>query len=229
MSSTIRSTLKRSRTLQNRRLSHLPAQTRVVQQSDDRGGHRLRIPRRNEQTREAVFDDFRNSTRRGRHDGLAARHGIEQRRAETFGHRAHDENVEDLVQRQHVRPEAKKDDVLLEMPIANLALERMPQLALAGNHEPGIRDLTDDDGGGVDQVPLSLVRDERGHVPDDRRVPRQPELLVQVARRRGVDALEIDPFVDHDGPGRRHAIGDQHRADGLGDADEAVHLPVLPA
>ena len=72
--------------------------------------------------------------------------------------------------------------MLLEMAIANLALEGMTQLALAGNHEPGIRDLTDDDGGGVDQVPLSLVRDERGHVPDDRRVPRQPELLVQVAR-----------------------------------------------
>ena len=68
---------------------------------------------------------------------------------------------------------------------------------------------------GVDQVPLPLVRHERGDVPDDRRVMRQEERLVHVDGRRGENMLEVDPFVNGDHAVRRYAVMKEHLADGL--------------
>ena len=48
-------------------------------------------------------------------------------------------------------------------------------------------------------------------------------------RRRRRHVLDVDAFVDRDRAIARHAVGDEHRADRLGGADEAVDLAVLPA
>ena len=82
---------------------------------------------------------------------------------------------------------------------------------------------------GFDQMPLALVRHQRGDVADDRRVMRQPERLVHVDRRRREDVLDVDAFVHRDRPLRGHAVGDQHLADRFGRGDEAVDLPMLPS
>ena len=81
----------------------------------DRLGHRVVVARRHEDARPAVLHDFRDPAGGGRDDRLAARHRVEQRGAEPLGDRAHHEDVERLVHRQHVRPEAGEEDVLLEV------------------------------------------------------------------------------------------------------------------
>ena len=48
---------------------------------------------------------------------------------------------------------------------------------------------------GIDEVPVSLVRNQSSHVADDRRVMRQPERLVHADDRRGEDVLDVDPLV----------------------------------
>jgi hypothetical protein len=201
----------------------------IFEQPDDRRGLRFGIARRHQDARLAVGDHFRHAASRGRDDRPGARHGVEQGRAEPLGDRAHREDVEGLVHREDVGAETGEEHVLLEVLLLDLALERGAQLPFAGDDESRVGHLLDDDRGGIDQMALPLVRDERGDVADDRRVVRQPELGVQVDRRRGGDVREIDAFVDGDGVRRRHAVGDDHVANRVGRADEAVHLPVLPA
>ena len=111
----------------------------------------------------------------------------------------------------------------------HLAFEVVAQLALAQNHEARVGHLADHQMRGLHEMPLPLVRDERGDVADDRRLMRKPERLVHVHRRRRDDVLDVDPFVDGDGLCGRHAVGHEHLADGVRGGDEAVDLPVLPA
>jgi hypothetical protein len=105
--------------------------------------------------------------------------------------------------------------VLVEPVILDLTFQRRPQLSLARDHEARVRDLLNDERRGFDQVALPLVRDERRHIADERRLVRQPELFVQSCRRRGVDAAEVDPLVYGHRTRLRDAVCDEHAADGV--------------
>ena len=99
------------------------------------------------------------------------------------------------------------------------------QLPFAGDHEPRVRHLAHDERRRLDQVPLALVRHQRGDVADDRRAVRQPELLVQLRgrrpRRRARDRCLRWTVTAR---ARRTPSATQHLADRLRRADEAVHL-----
>ena len=142
------------------------------------------IARRHQEARLAIDDDLGNAADGGRDDRLAAGHRVEQRGAQPFGDRAHHEDVERLVQRQDVGPKPGQDDVLLEMVVPDLLLERGLQLSFAGDDEARVGLLRQEPRGRVDQVPLALVRHQRRDVADERGVVRQPQLLVQLGRRR---------------------------------------------
>ena len=75
--------------------------------------------------------------------------------------------------------------------------------------------------------PFSCVSARDG--ADDGRVRRQPELRVNVRRRLGLHAMEIDAFVDRDDRVGVDAVADQHLVDGIRRGDEAVDLVILPA
>ena len=79
-----------------------------------------------------------------------------------------DEQVEALHAAEHVGAKSGQEHVLFEVVLAHLTLERVAQLAFAEDEEAHVRHLLDDQVGGLDQVALALVRDERGDVADDR-------------------------------------------------------------
>ena len=182
---------------------HRAPQRVILQQRDDRLRHGLVIARRHEKAGLSVYHHLRDAARLGGDDRFAGRHRVDEGGAKPFGHRAHDENVESLVKREHVGPEAREQHVLFEMVVLDLALERGSQFAFTRDDEPRVRYLRQHQPRGLDQMALSLVRHERGHVADDRRLVRQPEILVEVRRRGGLDASEIDAFVDGDRRGPR--------------------------
>ena len=118
--------------------------------------------------------------------GFGARHRVEQRRAEAFGDRAHHEQVEALDAAEDVGPEPGQQHVLFEVVVADLPLELLAQLAFAEDDEPRVGNLADDEVRGLDEMPLALVRHERGDVADDRRVraaARTPRARSPAARR----------------------------------------------
>jgi len=85
--------------------------------------------------------------------------------------------------------------MFFQVRVADLPLERLPQVAFAENQEPRVGHVLDDERRGVDEMPLAFMRHEGRDVADDRRAVREPERLVDVHRRRRVDQLEVDPFV----------------------------------
>ncbi len=101
--------------------------------------------------------------------GAAARHRVEQRRAEAFGHRAHREQVEALDAAEHVGAEAGQQHVLLEVVLVDLLLEMLAQLAFAEDDETRVGQLLHHEVRRLDQVALPFVRHQRGDVADDRR------------------------------------------------------------
>ena len=119
--------------------------------------------------------------------------------------------------------------MFLEMQTLDLPLEGSFQLALADDQKARVRDALQHEGRRVDEVALPFVWDERCHIADNRRLVREPELLVHVQRRRSTDALEVDPVIDEDRAVGRDPVRDQHRSDLGGDADEAFDLPIFPA
>ena len=129
----------------------------------------------------SVLHHFRHPAGRGCHDRLAAGHRVEQRGAEPFGHRAHDEDVERLVHRQHVGAEADEEDVLLEAPLLDLALERLAQLSLAGDHECCVGNRGSHTGGRMQEHRVILNRIAK--VGDDRDEP--PVAVWQTKHRSG--------------------------------------------
>ena len=183
---------------------------------------------RHEQSVHVVFDDFGNAACRGRDDGACARHRVEERRAEPFGDRAHDEEVEALDAADDVGTESWQQHVLLQIAVAHEMLEVLAQLAFAEHDEARVGNFLDDEVGRFYQVALPFVRHERGDVADHRRAMRQPERLVHVHRRRGGDVLDVDAFMNGDGPIRRHSIRQEQAADRVRRRDEAVDLPVFP-
>ena len=104
----------------------------------------------------------------------------------------------------------------------------LAQLAFAEHDEARVGNFLDDEVGRFYQVALPFVRHERGDVADHRRAMRQPERLVHVHRRRGGDVLDVDAFMNGDGPIRRHSIRQEQAADRVRRRDEAVDLPVFP-
>ena len=106
-----------------------------------------------------------------------------------------------------------KHDVLGEVQMLDLVLERRAKLALAEHEEARLRHVAHHDRGRVDQVLLSLVRHQRGDVADDQRVRREPVLLADVQRLDGGHAIDVDALVDRRGPLGGHAVLDEHRPD----------------
>src|SRR5262249_25122383 len=117
---------------------------------------------------------------------------------QTFGHRAHDEEVETLQAPEDVSSKSRKQDVLFEVVFPNLTLERLAQLAFAKNHEADVRHLLYHQSCGFDDVPLSLAGNERGQIAHPRRVARELEFLMHVNRNGGQHMLEIDALMDRD-------------------------------
>ena len=93
-----------------------------------------------------------------------------------FDDRADREHVEALGQLERIGPEAGEEHVPLEMLVVDLPLERLAQFAVADDHEPRVGHLAHDERRRLDQVVVALVRHQRRHVADDRRVRRQVEL-----------------------------------------------------
>ena len=91
-----------------------------------------------------------------------------------------DEDVEGLVEREDVGPEAGEEDMLLEAPLLDLPLERRSQLALAGDDKARVGDFADDERRGLDEVALTLVRHQRGDVADERGLMGKEQLFVKV-------------------------------------------------
>ena len=165
----------------------------------------------------------------GRDDRLRARHGVEQRRAEPLGDRAHHEQVEPLDTAENVDPESRQQDVFLEMVFAHQTFEVFAQFAFAEDHEPDIGQLLHDEMRGFDQMPLALVRHQRADIPDHRRVMRKKESFVNVDGRRGQHMLDVDALVDRHDIRLGNTVGDQHRADRVRRGNEAVDLPMFPS
>ena len=117
----------------------------------------------------------------------------------------------------------------LESEPGDLRGQGVTELAGPDDDEPRVRNFRHDARRGVEQVLLALVRHQRRDVADDRRAVRQPELPVHVERRELGNAFDVDALVDDDGPSRRDAVVDQHAANRVGRAQEAVHPPVFPA
>ena len=115
------------------------------------------------------------------------------------------------------------------MLVTDLILERRPQLAIADNNESRVGHLAHGDRGGVDEMVLTLVRHERGNVPDDWRLHRQVEGGTDVGGVQPDDPLHVDTFV-HDGDLRSgDTIGHETVADDPAVGDEPVDLRVGPA
>ena len=145
-----------------------------------------------------VVNHFRQTADLRRDDRTSARHRVDGRRPKPFAHRAHDKDVEALVQRQHIRTKPCENHVFLEVELAVIWIaKRIRQLALANDEEAGIGDLANDELGGVDKIPLTFVWIEGGDVANNRRPMWQPERLVHVDGRRRLDTLEVDSIADH--------------------------------
>ena len=119
--------------------------------------------------------------------------------------------------------------MFFEMVFANEVFEMLAQFSLAEDHESRIGQLLHDEVRRFNQVPMTLVRDERAHVADDRRMMRKKERLVNVDGRSGEHMLDVDAFVHRDDMRFGNTIGDEHRADRVGCRDEAVDLSVFPS
>ena len=100
-------------------------------------------------------------------------------------------------------------DVLFEPVVLDLTFQVGSQLAFSRDDETGVRYLSDDQRRCLDQISLTLVRHERGDVPDDRRLVRQPEFLVQPCGWSRRDTVQIHTFVYRDRSCRRNAVRDQ--------------------
>jgi hypothetical protein len=81
---------------------------------------------RHQQAGFAVGDDLRNAARARRGHRAAARHRLENRRAEPLSDRAHRKHVERLHQPERVAAKAGEQDVPLEAEVFDLLLERRP-------------------------------------------------------------------------------------------------------
>src|SRR5439155_1978370 len=99
---------------------------------------------------------------------------------EALGDRAHDEQIERLETSEDVHAKAWQQHVLFQVVFVDLLLEMLAELSFAENHEPGVRDLADDEMSGVHEIALSFVRYERGDVADNRRAVRRKERLMEV-------------------------------------------------
>jgi outer membrane immunogenic protein len=149
--------------------AHSPAQVRVFNQVIQiLTEARARFFGGQKKARLAVGDNLRDAAGAGGDNRSPARHRVEQRGAEPFGHRAHHEQIEALDAPEHVGPEARQQDVLLEVMFAHLLLEVLAQLTLAEDHEARVGNLLHHEVRGVDQVPLSFVRHQRGDVAHHR-------------------------------------------------------------
>jgi hypothetical protein len=74
-------------------LPEAAAQRRVGEEALDRGGEARRIPRRDDMTRLAVDDDFRDSAHGRRDDREAGGHRLEDRHRKPLGRAGQDEDV----------------------------------------------------------------------------------------------------------------------------------------
>ncbi len=130
--------------------------------------------------------------------------------------------------REGVRPETCQKDVLVEVQVLDLSLERVGELTAAHDDEARIGYGLDHAGGGVDQVPLALVGHQRRDVANDGGFVRKPELLVCAERGGSVDVFEVDALVDDRGPILWYSVSDQHRLNTAGRTNEELDLTILP-
>ena len=80
-------------------------------------------------------------------------------------------------------------DVLVEVQLLDLPLERRPEVSFAENHESRVGHFAHDERRRVDQVLVTLFLRQRRHRADDGRLRRQPELGVDVRRRLRLHAV----------------------------------------
>ena len=156
------------------------------------------------------------------------RHRVEHRGAKPLGDRAHHEQVGGFHQRQHIFAKAGQQHALGQRQLLDLPLQLRPQLALAEDHQVRVRHFAEHQRHRVDQIPLSLVADQRADVDDHRHAVRQPVLRVQIERRPILNLLDVDPVVhDLNAPGG-DAILHEDVLDRARRGDEAVDLAVFP-
>ena len=90
--------------------------------------------------------------------GFDAGHGVDERCAQALVRRAEGEHVETLQHAHRIGPEPTQHDVAFQMLAVNLLLQRFSEFAFAKDHEPGVRDVTDNERRGFDEVMLALLR-----------------------------------------------------------------------
>src|SRR5690606_37347931 len=86
--------------------------------------------------------------------------------------------------------------VPLETEVAHLVLQCLTQLAFPEDEQPRIGQFACDQGHGIDEVALALVRNESRHVADQRGAVRQPERGVCIDGGLPVDQADVDAIVD---------------------------------
>src|SRR5262245_32751122 len=187
------------------------------------------IARWDKQSRFPIADDFWNAARGRGDDWLRTRHRIQEGRAEPFGHRTHDEQIEALEAAENVGAESWQQHVLLEVVLLHLPLELFAELTFTQDDETCVGNLLHDQMRRFDQMTLSFMRNQRSDVADHGRLVRKPEGFVHVDWRGSRHVLDVDSLVHGYGSIVRHAVGEQNPSNRFGRRDEAVDLTMLPA
>src|SRR3954469_8046980 len=110
-------------------LAELLTEAFVLECPHDRARERCGIARLDKKTGDAILDDFGDAAGASGDDWTRAGHRVEERRAETFGDGAHDEQIEPLETAEDIDPEARQQHVLLEVMLPHLPLEVVAQIA----------------------------------------------------------------------------------------------------
>ena len=119
--------------------------------------------------------------------------------------------------------------MLLEIEMLDLVSRHRIELTVADDEKTCVWHATDDEGGGVDEVPLTRMWNKVGNTAHERCAVGEPELLVEVDPGCRPDVVKIDPFMDDRGAIGRCAVLSRHRPGECRRANEALHLTMLPS
>ena len=182
----------------------------VLEQPHDRASESGWIAWRDQQTRFAVHDDLWNASGTRGHYRALAHHRIEERGSKPLRHRAHDVDIEALQQREGVGTKPGEQHVLLEVVLLDLVPQLRFELTLTEDREASVRHAVEHRSRRLDEVALTLVRDQRGDVADHGSIRWQPELGPDVKRRERFHVLDIDAAEHRCCQFVGYAVADQH-------------------
>ena len=155
--------------------------------------------------------------------GFAAGHRVEQRGAEPFGDRAHDEQDRTpLMQPTARRSGSRAAGRAFRGVVAHLFLELLAQLAFAEDHEPRIGDLAHDQVRRLDEVPLPLCGPGAATLPTTGAWCGSQNASWTFTGGAAATCSTSMPSCTVTVALGRNAVGDEHLPDGLGGGDEAV-------